>query len=282
MNEPATNISPTELLRPQQPHDDWPIDRLAGAYSFDQTSKRERVFCNMVLGELRRHPRPVTLLDIGCGSGMGETPFRYDYVRALSRAADRMLGIEPDTSVSPPGGIVEDIERCTLEQSALPDASVDVAYAYFVVEHVVDPVGFLSALRRILKPGGAFFLMTPNGRHYFVRLAKLLKRLGLDEWLLRRIRPDEMVEEYHYPVVYRMNRPSDIARAARQAGLEPPAVATFECRKWGREYFPGPTRLLWHGLMLKRRLIHNPRCLGNLVVCIRKPPKPLDNARMRS
>jgi SAM-dependent methyltransferase len=267
--ESATDLQ--TLLAPQKPHDALPIEQLARTYSFDQTSKRERVFCNMVLAEMRRHDRPVTLLDIGCGSGMGETREKYDYVRALAAEADEMLGIEPDADVSPPAGIFDRIERCLLEEADLPEASVDVAYAYFVVEHVVDPTGFLAAVKRILKPGGAFFFMTPNGTNYFAQATRFLRRLELDEWVLRQIRPDQLVEEYHYPVVYRMNEAGQIARAARRAGLLPPTVATFECRHWGKEYFPGPARWIWRGIMLKRRLLHDPSCLGNLVARIRKP-----------
>ena len=42
------------------------------------------------------------------------------------------------------------------------DATVDVVIARHVIEHVVDTVGFLTELKRVLKPGGMLLLATPN------------------------------------------------------------------------------------------------------------------------
>ncbi|MEJ0053557.1 MAG: methyltransferase domain-containing protein [bacterium] len=43
-----------------------------------------------------------------------------------------------------------------------PDASFDAVLSVSVIEHVDDPVRYLSEIRRVLKPGGVFYLAFPN------------------------------------------------------------------------------------------------------------------------
>ena len=43
----------------------------------------------------------------------------------------------------------------------LPDAGFDVVWAGEVIEHVADTAGWLSEVRRVLRPGGTLLLSTP-------------------------------------------------------------------------------------------------------------------------
>ncbi len=54
----------------------------------------------------------------------------------------------------------------------IPDASIDVAGAFDLLEHVDDETvrQMLRALRRVLKPEGLFVAYTPNREHYVERL----------------------------------------------------------------------------------------------------------------
>lgn len=58
------------------------------------------------------------------------------------------------------------------ELAEIPDASIDVAGAFDLLEHVDDATvrGMLRALRRVLKPTGVFVAYTPNREHYVERL----------------------------------------------------------------------------------------------------------------
>ncbi len=82
--------------------------------------------------------------------------------------------------------ILEDMCRTTLD-----DDSFDAAVAVEVLEHVPDDSGFLTQIARVVRPGGWFYMTTPNGewvkheetdnpdhlRHYTrVQLATLLEK----------------------------------------------------------------------------------------------------------
>jgi SAM-dependent methyltransferase len=54
----------------------------------------------------------------------------------------------------------------------LADASFDVVWAGEVIEHVIDTAGWLSEVRRVLRPGGRLLVSTPNhSRLAVLRLA---------------------------------------------------------------------------------------------------------------
>jgi SAM-dependent methyltransferase len=54
----------------------------------------------------------------------------------------------------------------------IPDASIDLAGAFDLLEHVDDPTvrQMLQALARVLRPGGVLAAYTPNREHYVERL----------------------------------------------------------------------------------------------------------------
>lgn len=57
----------------------------------------------------------------------------------------------------------------------LPDASVDFAFSLEVIEHIENPRHFFREATRILRPGGYFFLTTPNNHSVYSKLIFLLK-----------------------------------------------------------------------------------------------------------
>lgn len=75
-----------------------------------------------------------------------------------------------------------DVRTCNVETDALPleDASCDVAIFNEIFEHLrIDPIGTLTEVRRILKPGGKLLLSTPNGRSLRNIQRLLVKGYGL-------------------------------------------------------------------------------------------------------
>ncbi len=248
------------------PHDRYTFEALAHAYNFRRTSGWQALFTRLLIDECRNRTRPLAALDIGCGQGIGRKPH---FTAEVRNVVDDFWGLEPDPSVSPPEGLFDHYQNALMETADLPDNHFDIAYSFMVVEHVADPHAFLHAVSRCLKPGGVHFFITVNGAHYFARCAAAMKALRLDEVTLRLVRGRQEVDEYHYPVQYKLNRPRVIDRHARDAGFEPPEYAFVEER--GPEpYMRGPLRLAWHALNLKRRLHHDPRALLTMYCRMRK------------
>jgi SAM-dependent methyltransferase len=270
-------------------HDAAAFAVLARSYCFQTITARRRLFVRLLLDELAAaraarqtsgDPSPVAALDIGCGHGIGAREDAAAWLRLVREHCDELIGVEPDPDAAPPDGILSQLQHAPIEQAALPENHFDLAYAVFVVEHVDDPVGFLRAVRRALRPGGVFLFITPSGRHLMPRLARLCMALKLDAAALRLVRGKAKVREYHYPTRYRMNTAKAVDQAAATAGFATD-VSPGKDASEGRyvyfdtpgksPYFPGPLRWVQAALNLKRRLIHDPTCLTYLVGRLRKP-----------
>ena len=102
-----------------------------------------------------------TVLDLGCGDGrfsaqlrdLGAAPIAVDVSQeAVRRAREQHPWLDV---------------RQVAEGGPLPleDQSVDVVWAGEVLEHVLDPVGLMSEVRRVLRFGGRLLVTTPyHGR----------------------------------------------------------------------------------------------------------------------
>jgi SAM-dependent methyltransferase len=258
-----------DLLEPKAPHDSCTFDVLCRRYNFMRTGDRRAVLTRVVLAELAGRARPVRVLDIGCGSGIGRSS---DFVWAIREHVDELWGVEPDPKVRIEAGLFDHVERSVLEGAALPNDAFDVALAFMVMEHVADPAAFCAVLARTLKPGGAFFFVTPNGRHYFTRLAKLAHRIRIDELGVRLVRGRQLVEKYHYPLAYRFNVPGQVEAAIAGLPFEAPSYVYLE-QIGPRGYFPGPLRpVFWLGT-LKRRMWKDPGVLLDFMGRIRRLPR---------
>jgi 2-polyprenyl-6-hydroxyphenyl methylase / 3-demethylubiquinone-9 3-methyltransferase len=108
----------------------------------------------------------------------------------------------------------------------LPDASVDVAGAFDLLEHVDDATvrQMLRSLRRVLRPGGVFVAYTPNREHY-------VERLKAHDFLLKQ-----------FPEHIAVRRPAEIRRLLSEEGWRVVdldyAAAPFPGVRWIE-------RLLW-------------------------------------
>ena len=49
-----------------------------------------------------------------------------------------------------------------MEEAAIPDASCDAVFSDSVIEHLAEPMAMMELARRVLKPGGIAYLVTPN------------------------------------------------------------------------------------------------------------------------
>lgn len=90
--------------------------------------------------------------DYGCGAGA--------FLDVASGVATETLGIEPSRRFR--AALHARRHRALSSAEEVPDASVDVAVSFQVLEHVADAVGFLREIARGLRGGGALYLTTPN------------------------------------------------------------------------------------------------------------------------
>ena len=107
----------------------------------------------------RELARDRQVLDAGCGEGFGTV--------LLAETARRVTGI--DYSAEAVKAAAAKYRRPTLEFRhidvyQLPglDLRFDLITNFQVLEHLADPVKFLTAVRAALKPGGVLMLTTPN------------------------------------------------------------------------------------------------------------------------
>ncbi len=256
-------------IRARRPHDDLGFDELASRYNFLKTTDRRRVFARLVIKECERvrgeRGGPVRVLDIGCGNGIGR---QVVYSEAMRMAIDEFWGIEPDTQVEPRDGLFDHFQHALMETADLPENYFDISYSFMVMEHVVDPVGYLRAAIRCLRPGGVHLFMTPNAGHYFTITASLLHRLGADELVLHLLKRGAE-QSYHYPVQYRCNSRRQVEESARKAGFSSVKLAYLEA-EGPTGYMKGPLKLAYHALRIKRRVIRHKCCLLTLAARLEK------------
>ncbi len=116
----------------------------------------------------RRFVKPThTVLEIGASV--------VERTREIGRHCARVIGVElmPERIPKDSGNIhyvLGDWEKLT---AVLEPESVDVAISSHVIEHVPDDLKALNELYRVLKPGGAAFINTPNRRRLTRRVIEL-------------------------------------------------------------------------------------------------------------
>ena len=139
------------------------------------------------------------LLDIGCGGGLLSEPMaRLGAEVVGADAAPRNIPVAQIHAQK--SGLTIDYRHTTAEALAAAGQQFDVVLNMEVVEHVADPLAYLTACQPLLKPGGLMicstinrnpksFLMAIIGAEYVMRwLPK-----GTHEWA-KFITPDELYD----------------------------------------------------------------------------------------
>jgi len=215
---------------------------------------RALVFRDLILSEARRlgPDGTLALLDIGCGSGFDNDP---RIQKALAEAAGRYIGVEPDArcTLEP---VFSAAHRCPLERAPIETGSIDLAFAVMMLEHCEDPQSFWDRVHAILRPGGVFWGITMDARHWFVGASRLAGRLRLKNWYLRALHGGPADEAYeNYRTFYRTNTPDQIARLTTRFSER--TILNF--RKVGQCDYYFPSRLRWLGRGLDRLAIRRDR-----------------------
>jgi SAM-dependent methyltransferase len=106
--------------------------------------------CNYIKKSLQEAGNRKNLLDLGCGV----KPYKYIY----STCVEKSVGI--DVAHSPHA--LESVDIIYDGKNIpFPNREFDIVLCTEVMEHVPDPVHFLSEINRVLQPGGALIMTTP-------------------------------------------------------------------------------------------------------------------------
>ncbi len=161
---------------------------------------------------VREWLRPSSVvLDIGCGRG--------GLVEQLAHPLPQVIGIDPDWHSLQEHRL--NLPRIAAISDDLPFAAnqFDIAFASWVLEHLAAPLRTFQAIQRVLRPGGVFVFITPNGRHPLAAVNQHLGRLG--QWQGRLVeRLYGRRAEDAFPTFYRANTEAALSSLCQQSGLE--------------------------------------------------------------
>jgi ubiquinone/menaquinone biosynthesis C-methylase UbiE len=147
------------------------------------------------------------VLDVGCGDGgiLGE--FRGK--------AKVIIGVDVNEESLWKNSSVDEKILASGENLPLDSASVDVATAEFVIEHIENPERVFAEIFRVLKPGGCFIFITPNLFNP-VMLASYFLPFGIHKFLRKKIL--QKTEDAHF-TYYRGNTCGKLTAIGKAAGF---------------------------------------------------------------
>lgn len=95
------------------------------------------------------------VLEVGCGRGF--------FLRSLAARGNLVQGLELNAEAIASKVTEGEVRRQLVEDVAAAEpASFDVVCSFQVLEHVVDPAGFIRACMTLVRPGGLLLFSTPN------------------------------------------------------------------------------------------------------------------------
>jgi SAM-dependent methyltransferase len=150
------------------------------------------------MGEILRHRAEGKLLDVGTGFGF--------FPAEMKSRGWEVVGVEISEMAM---DYARDIFGLTvlpgpLEKVGFPEDHFDVVTAFYLIEHLPDPMAFLKECRRIIKPGGLLILRYPHT----TPIKNMLRLFRIDNRL------------YDLPAHLSDFSPTTIARCLDRAGFE--------------------------------------------------------------
>jgi SAM-dependent methyltransferase len=161
---------------------------------------------------LARALRPgARVLDAGCG--------RKTRLEGYRDRIEELVGVDLDATAGAENAVLDRFVAADLcERLPFDDASFDVVYANFVIEHLHAPEAAFREWRRVLRPDGALVLLTSNRANPLLAVASVLpRRLRI---VLKRTGAG-VAERDVIATPYRANTPRRLATVVAGAGLAP-------------------------------------------------------------
>lgn len=165
--EPTSTIDPAEVAKFEAMSAEWwdPEGKFKPLHQMNPC--RLDYITSQIAAEFGRDlsaPLPfqgLRLLDIGCGGGLLSEP--------MARLGAEVLGADAAPRNIPvarlhaeQSGLAIDYRNTSAEALAAAGERFDIVLNMEVVEHVADPLAYLTACRDLLKPGGLMICSTLN------------------------------------------------------------------------------------------------------------------------
>jgi len=167
MNSTANTVDVTEIAKFEAMAADWwnPKGKFAPLHRMNPV--RLDYITAQIAAEFGRDLRDgkpffgLRLLDIGCGGGLLSEPMaRLGATVVGADAAARNIPVARIHAEQ--SGLDIDYRYTTAEAMAADGEQFDAVLNMEVVEHVADPLAYLTACRHLLKPGGLMIASTLN------------------------------------------------------------------------------------------------------------------------
>jgi SAM-dependent methyltransferase len=125
-------------------------------------------------------------LDMGCGEGF--------VLNEAYRSGFEPYGVDIAYNLSPENSNF-DFFKGNIFEANFPDNYFSAIYMDSVLEHVLNPMATLHKLRKILKPGGVFFVIVPNEDSLDNFTIQLIRTLLFQSHKYGKIKP--FIAPYH-------------------------------------------------------------------------------------
>ncbi len=158
---------------------------------------------------LLQHATSSTIvLDAGAGDG--------GYIGELRGRVKKIIGVDVHESLLSRNSSVDEKIIADLVKIPLPDNSIDLIVAEFVLEHLERPLAVFQEWRRLLKPGGVVIALTPNRNNPIMFLSRLTPT-WFHQLLKRRLLKKP---EHVHPTYYRANTVAQLQQLCSVSGLK--------------------------------------------------------------
>lgn len=180
-------------------------------------------------------------LDVGGGRDV--FPFNPELTQRLAGRAGTLVGVDPSPNIHE-NPYVRERAQCLIEEYRA-DRPFDVITMRMVAEHVTDPAAAMASIERLLAPGGRLVIYTINK----------WTPIALAAWMIpfRLHHPIKKLfwftqKQDTFPVAYRMNTRSALARITSAAGLNEESFRYLDdCRTFFRfDRLHRAELRLWH------------------------------------
>lgn len=214
MQMAETTVDPSEISKFEAMAAEWwdPDGKFKPLHMLNPT--RLDYITTQIAGEFGRDlktPQPfdgLRLLDIGCGGGLLCEPMaRLGATVVGADAAERNIPVAQVHAEQQ--GLEIDYRHVTAEALVEQGAQFDVVLNMEVVEHVADPLAYLTACQQLLRPGGLHLCSTINRNPKSFAVAIL----GA-EWVMRWL--PRGTHEWSKFIT-----PEELFELLKQAGLDP-------------------------------------------------------------